>query len=280
MKFYVNTAMCELESNCGKDEAEMLLQGARKVDLDDYPKLKYLYRAGIGSENMPVKQIEERKIKVWYPPVSVREEISKAVAELTMSFVLHSNTMANCDFDSWKRVKRPSLGGVKVLVIGNGNIGSLVSRMIPSDRVMVYDIKSSMPTELEDKMRAADVVTVHIPSACINYGTVVAFNEGFIDEEKLGWMKSGSTLINTSRGDIVDEVAVLQWLMKDKGCKYYADTFCTEPYDGVFDGCDNFYGTPHLASYTTRVVQSNTDFALALMRVLDGEVDEDSVSEG
>jgi len=281
MKYWTNTAMCELESNCEKADAEMLLQGARKIDLDEFPKLKYLYRAGIGSENMPLKQIEERGIQVWYPPMSVREEISKAVAELTISFIMHSNTFGLSNLETWARTKRPSLGELKVLVIGNGCIGSLVGRMLPT-LVELYDIRSSMPPELKGKMETADIVTIHIPAKCINLGTVVAYNEHFIDEEKLSWMKPGATLINTSRGNIVDEGDVYQWLSNNENCKYYADVFNTEPYNGRFSELlgSQFFGTPHMASYNTRVVRGNTDFAQGLMDTLDGKTDESTVSEG
>jgi len=281
MKYFTNTAMCELESNCIAQDAEMLLQGARKVDLDEFPSLKYMYRAGIGSENMPLAQIQERGIQVWYPPMSVREEISKAVAELTWSFVMHSNTFARSDLDTWKRDKRPSMSDVRTLVIGSGNIGTLVGRGLGS-QVQYYDIRSSMPPELKDKLGWADIVTLHIPSTCINLGVVVAYNKGFIDEEKLSWMKPGATLINTSRGDVVDEIAVCDWLSKDMENKYYADVHGEEPYDGMFNGYQGtqFFGTPHMASYNTRVVRGNTDFAQGLMDTLDGKTDESPVPEG
>jgi len=268
MNVYCNTAMCEIESNCEKQDAVMLLQGARKVDLDEFPSLKYMYRAGIGSENLPLEQIAERGVRVWFPPMGVREEISKAVAELTVAFIMHAATLDKSDLGEWHRYKRGSLVDKKILVIGNGHIGSKVEAMLPS-RTMVYDIKSSMPNELEKFARAADIVTIHIPAKCINLGTSVAYNHHFIDAEKLSWLKNGAAVVNTSRGDIVDVDAMYDWLMDTDGV-YYADVHDPEPYNGLFDdeGC-RFYGTPHMASYTERVVDRNTEFAKELMGALE-----------
>ena len=74
-------------------------------------------------------------------------------------------------------------------------------------------------------------------------------NKNFIDQEKLSWMKDGSILINTSRGEIVNENALYEELTTFR-IKAAFDVFWEEPYTGKLSNLhpNSFYMTPHLAS--------------------------------
>ena len=74
-------------------------------------------------------------------------------------------------------------------------------------------------------------------------------NISFINEEKLSWMKNGSVLINTARGEIVDEDALFQEVASNRLSAAF-DVFWQETYEGKLIGFhpESFYMTPHIAS--------------------------------
>ena len=105
------------------------------------------------------------------------------------------------EVEGWKKQSRCFLGNKKVLVLGQGNIGSHVTRKLkPSVEVLTFDKADNSIDELPGLMMQADVITLHIP--------LIDSTKGFIDAEKLGWMKDGAALVNTARGPVVDEDAL------------------------------------------------------------------------
>ena len=90
-------------------------------------------------------------------------------------------------------------------------------------------------------MQAADCVSIHIPKSPENIS--------FIDKEKLSWMKDGSVLINTARGEIVDEDALFREVESNRLSAAF-DVYWQEPYRGKLQGFhpESFYMTPHIAS--------------------------------
>ena len=107
------------------------------------------------------------------------------------------------EVDGWKKQSRGFLGNKKVLVVGQGNIGSHVTRKLkPSVDVLTFDAVDNSVDELPVLMKQADVISLHVP--------LTESTEGFIDAEKLGWMKDGAALVNTARGSVVDEDALFE----------------------------------------------------------------------
>jgi len=101
---------------------------------------------------------------------------------------------------------------------------------------------------LKQMIQNADCITIHIPKSDDNLS--------FIDAEKLSWMKSGSVLINTARGAIVDEEALYTELENHR-LKAAFDVYWQEPYMGELKKFypDRFFMTPHVASACSEFIQ-------------------------
>ena len=112
----------------------------------------------------------------------------------------------------------------KVLVLGQGNIGSHVTRKLkPSVKVLTFDAIDHSIDELPGLIKQADVISLHIP--------LMNSTKGFIDAEKLGWMKDGAALVNTARGPVVDEDALFEEIQSGR-LRAAFDVFWEEPYEG------------------------------------------------
>ena len=123
-----------------------------------------------------------------------------------------------------------------------GKIGSKVARLMdPFLKVLTFDIMKNDVGELKNLFVQADCISLHIPKNKNNIS--------FIDSEKLSWMKDSSSLINTARGDIVDENALYEELKK-KRIKAAFDVYWQEPYVGKLKEFypESFFMSPHVAS--------------------------------
>ena len=144
--------------------------------------------------------------------------------------------------DPWKRNTRSQLSKKKLLVIGTGNIGSLVvEKMKNFLNVLSYDIQHNTEDELELLVRDADFISLHIPKS--------KKTDSFFNSEKLSWMKDGSVLINTARGGIVAEDDIFKEIKKGR-IKAAFDVFWEEPYNGKLKEFhpNDFYMSPHVSS--------------------------------
>jgi phosphoglycerate dehydrogenase-like enzyme len=128
-------------------------------------------------------------------------------------------------------------------VIGQGNIGRHVAtKLAPSVGVLTFDILQNSMDELRGLIAQADVVTLHIP--------LVEATTGFMDGEKLSWMKDGAALVNTARGPVVDEESLYREIESGR-LRAAFDVFWKEPYEGKLKQFhpDGFLMSPHVSSH-------------------------------
>lgn len=119
--------------------------------------------------------------------------------------------------------------GKSLGVVGTGGIGKamirlgagLGMRVLAWNRSGVPDDLPAQAVELEDLLAQADVVSIHLT---LNEGT-----RGLIDRRRLGFLKPGAILINTARGAIVDEAALIEALQAQRIAHAGLDVFTTEP---------------------------------------------------
>ena len=144
--------------------------------------------------------------------------------------------------DPWKRKTRSQFSKKTLLVIGLGNIGSLVAKKMKNFlNVLTYDVRFNDKAELASLINKSDIVSLHIPKS--------SKTESFFDSKKLSWMKDGSVLINTARGSVVSEDALYKEL-KNARLRAAFDVFWEEPYSGRLKEFypNNFYMSPHVSS--------------------------------
>jgi D-3-phosphoglycerate dehydrogenase len=215
------------------------------------PKLRAIARVGIGMENVDAKAAGERGIKVSNTP----EGPTQAVAELTMAAMLAlcrrlAPTDAALHRGEWKKVIGQGLDGSKLLLIGFGRIGRRVSRLAAAfgAHTLVYD--PYLPAEeipggvthaheLHEALALADIVSLHAGGQATLLGA-----------KEFAAMKDGAIVLNSARGELVDEDALIAALDSGKIAGAWFDAFWKEPYTGRLTKYEQVLLTPHVGTYT------------------------------
>jgi len=247
MKIWKNTSTLDgydegLIFTVDKLKAEILLLGSKPINLDEFPKAMGIFRAGIGKDNVPVKEAEKKGILVKFPSNETVGLIYEETASFTCSLIFRMNYETPGTLNPWVKFDRIQMRDKTLLVIGKGNIGALVAeKMNPFLKVITYDIKDNPVDDIEGLIPEADFITLHIPST--------PENQSFFNKRKLALIKNGAVLINTARGAIVNEQALYDELSEGR-IKAAFDVFWQEPYEGKLLEFypDKFYMTPHVAS--------------------------------
>ncbi len=233
-----------------KEKAEIALLGSKPININEFKKLKAIFRAGVGKDNVPEKESIDKGVIVRYPSKSTAKIIYEETAKFTCSMILRMLYNNQGDVDLWLKYPRNQLSTKILLVIGTGRIGNRVIELMKDFLIVkTFDIKKNKFSELKPLIKEADCITIHIPKS--------VDNKSFIDNEKLSWMKDGSAIINTSRGPIIDETSLYNEI-KSKRLVAACDVFWQEPYDGILKEFhpNNFYMTPHIASTSNDFLKS------------------------
>lgn len=220
----------------------------RKDIIDACPSLKAIGRAGVGMDNIDVEYARSKGVKVFNTPAAS----SASVAELVFAHLFGSvrylhdaNRNMPLEGDSrFKDLKKNYAGGRELRgktlgIIGFGRIGREVAKIalgigmkvIASDRkegeaeitLEFYnhqEIKIPIKTEpVEQLIQHSDFITLHVPSQ----------ERPILGREEFKLMKDGVGIINTARGGVVDEVALVEALENGKVSFAGLDTFEQEP---------------------------------------------------
>ncbi len=199
---------------CNKE----LLQQAKKLEI--------VATATIGTDHIDMEYCVQRGIEV----VSAAGCNSRAVASWVFSVM--------AEF-----VKRGVLcQGYRLGVIGVGSVGTEVASIAQQMGVelMLCDPPKRIGVGLSEVLRGCDVITLHVPLDSTTYL--------MIGESELSVMRRGSVVLNSSRGEVIDQGAVVC----SEGLHYALDVWCNEPYvdKGLLDRVD--IATPHIAGYSSR----------------------------
>jgi phosphoglycerate dehydrogenase-like enzyme len=219
--------------------------------------LKVIARAGSGLENIDVVAAVEANIEV----ISSPDTNSVAVAEHTMGLMLSlARRLPRADMGlkegKWEKTELigTGLAGKTLGIVGFGRIGREVAvraqafgmKILVNQRRPTPELNMSAGVEtvdLDDLLRDSDFVTLHVPLS--------PETEGMIGPKKLDLMKPSAFLINTARGAVIDEPALLQTL-NDMGIAGAAlDVFVSEPAtDSALAQHPRVIATPHIAART------------------------------
>jgi D-3-phosphoglycerate dehydrogenase len=215
-------------------------------------KLKVISRVGIGLDNVPLKFCQKQGITVTYTP----DAPSQAVAELTVANIINlCRHILASDHSvregAWNRYMGYLLEEMTIGIIGIGRIGKRVCKLLQpfQPNIVACDIKPDQRffdeynlkrVSKEELLKESDIVSLHIP-----YNEK---NHHFIDRRSLAIMKTGSSIINTSRGGIVDDQALLDALLQKHLAGAALDVFSTEPYEGPLNQMENVIMTAHMGA--------------------------------
>jgi D-3-phosphoglycerate dehydrogenase len=221
-------------------------------------RLKIIGRAGVGLDNIDTETAKKRGITVLNTP----EAPAEAAAELTMGLILslaRNIPLADHTMKEGKWIKKKLMGwqlrGKTLGTIGLGNVGLKVARLARAFGMEILIIKRTPPTPellreldgefipLKEMLQRSDIVTIHVP--------LTPKTHHMIGEKEIQLMKKGGYLINTSRGNIVDEKALLEALKSGKLAGAALDVYEEEPpRDLALIRMPNVVCTPHIGAQT------------------------------
>lgn len=225
------------------------------------PQLKIVGNYAVGYDNFDLKAFKKRNILAANTP----NVLHGAVAEHALALMLAAAKRV-CEADRFTRAGKykgwepelllgTELFGKTIGVLGLGRIGAEVARRAARGldmKVLYYDVKRNEAFEkdlgatfatVEELLKASDVVSVHVP--------LLPTTRHLIDAKKLKMMKKTAILVNTSRGPVVDEKALVAALKAKRIAAAGLDVYEFEP--KLAPGLaklPNVTLTPHTASAT------------------------------
>ena len=228
------------------------------------PRLKMLSIWGTGTDNVDLKAAKRFGVTVTNTPgvaaISIAEHalmLTLAVARRVVS--LHQQVAAG----AWPRGKSMQLRGKTLGIVGLGAIGRQFAKLgeAVGMRVIAWTMNPNpaLGFELVDRevlLRESDVVSLHLRQS--------AETAGFIGAREFDLMKRSAILINTARGPIVDEAALVEALRAGHIAGAGLDVFDVEPLPPghALMGLENVVLTPHCAGVTPEVLEAGLAMAI------------------
>jgi glyoxylate reductase len=254
---------------------EALIAGNETVDealLDLLPDLRLVANYGVGYDRVDVAACARRGIVVTNTP----GVLDAATADLAFALLLAAQRRVvegdrQIRAGGWRAgwadgTLTREVTGSTLGIVGLGRIGTAVARRARGfDMRILYTQRTRLPVgdervlkvefhPLDELLAESDAVSLHVPRT--------AETEGLIDARRLALLRDGAVLVNTARGEIVDEDALVRELLSGR-IRAGLDVFAHEPDvpEGLL-GLDNVVLTPHIGSATDAARHAMTRLAV------------------
>lgn len=264
----------------------LIVRNQTRVDaeiIDAAPRLRAVGRLGVGLDNIDVDACSARNIAVLPATganaVSVAEYVIATAMTLVRGSLSSSSAVAAGE---WPRVQLSGGGEISGRTIGLVGFGTIAQAVAIRAAAMGMTVAAYDPLrpavdpawqqaerveDLDTLLSMADVISLHVP--------LTSETRDLIDEAALSRMKPAAVLINTARGGIVDEPALVAALKAGRIAGAALDVFAIEPLDVdvalLFRGVPNIILTPHVAGVTAESnVRVSTVTAQNVLRILEG----------
>ena len=243
-------------------DADAAIVGLEKITgelLDRCPHLQLVAKYGVGLDNVDLEACEDRGVTVgWTPGVN-----RYAVAEQTIGYLiglsrnLFSGSRKLRD-GMWDKVGGRQISDLTIGIVGLGQVGRELVRLLKpfGCRILANDIadisdfcRSAGVTEVgfDELLQESDAVSLHVP--------LTAKTRHLMGAEALSRMRKTAFLINTSRGDVVDQAALKQALRSGVIAGAAIDVYAVEPPNDLdFLRLPNLVCTPHIAGNSAEAV--------------------------
>ena len=241
------------------DNADKAIIGIEEINKDllsQLPKLKMISKYGVGLNNIDIEACKELGVEIAFTPGANKS----SVAEFALLLILNALRRIDSNKDEiinnhWSQQKGRGLLGKRIGILGMGNIGKeLIKLLAPFDtEIFFYDqlaqtvevnksIKISQVT-LEELLTNSEIISIHLP--------LTPETKNIISSEVLEKMKKDVILINTARGDVVDEMALADALLRRVIAGAGLDVYEKEPEvpDSLL-ALDQVVLLPHMGSGT------------------------------
>jgi D-3-phosphoglycerate dehydrogenase / 2-oxoglutarate reductase len=251
---------------------DILVVRSTRVDaavIDAADDLKLVIRAGAGTNTIDCDAAAARHVRVCNVP----GRNALAVAELTMGLLLAidrniPDNVADLRAGRWNKKKYSAAAGLcgrSIGIVGLGAIGLAVVERAAAFGMRIHVLqRAGRPEDVREELAAAGAVEMNSLEALAETCDVLSFHlpaspetRGMVDEKLLDRMAPGAIILNTARGDLIDEPALIR-AMDSKGIRAGLDVYVNEPAagEGAFDSAlarhPNVYGTHHIGASTTQ----------------------------
>jgi D-3-phosphoglycerate dehydrogenase len=240
-----------------------VIVGHDRIDkeiIDSAPLLRVIAKQGVGLDGIDTLAAKEHGIKVLTAAGGNSDSVADLAILLLLAvsrkLVIANNLVSN---GGWGRIVGHEVWNKNLGIIGFGEIGQRVASRAKgfSMQVAYYDVVDHADAEKEigavrmdlpALMAWSDYVSIHIP---LNQHT-----HKLIDAPLLSFMKPTAYLINTSRGGVIDEGALIEALQNERIAGAGLDVFEQEPpSDLTLAKLPNVVATPHMAAYTVEAIE-------------------------
>ena len=229
------------------------------------PDLKAIARVGIGMDNVDIQAAEKHDITISNTPDGPTDAVAEitlaAALSITRNIVPASNALHK---KQWSKLIGLGLKNTNVFIIGYGRIGRKVANLfrMMGAHILVCDpvvnkneLKySETLLGLNDGLKSADIITLHAGG-----------DNPILTAAEFGMMKKGVMILNSARGNLIDENALINGLDSKKVSAAWLDVFWDEPYTGKLTEYSQVLLTPHMSTYS---VQCRKDMEMAAVKNL------------
>lgn len=260
-------------------DAFAVIAGTERYDaemLEGCSELKVIIRFGVGTDNFDLETMKKKGIQVGI--------ISNynAVAEFALTLILATlKNLPRLDSEvrrgGWGRYPMRELTGKTVGLVGFGRIGKRLAELLKGFdvKILVYDPflapeaiieRGAVPASFDEVLACSDVVSLHLPAT--------EATRHIINAESIAKMKDGAYLVNTSRGSLIDESALLEALKSHKLGGAGLDVYEKEPVtaENPLFQLDNDVLAPHVSALTYETnYNAGIICADSIINVLHGE---------
>jgi glyoxylate reductase len=252
-----------------RTDVEAVIVANEPVDPAAFRSLRLVANFGVGYDRVGVDELRRHGVAVTNTP----GVLDAATADLTWALILAARRRV---VEGDRRVRAgewtgswadgflaEELTGSTLGIVGLGRIGSAVARRAEGFELRVRSVRSRDGADaLDELLGDSDIVTIHAP--------LTPQTEGLVDARRLTLLRDGAVLVNTARGEIVDEDALVAELVSGR-IRAGLDVFTREPHvPEALLTLPNVVLTPHLGSATRQTREAMTrlvvDNVLALMR--------------
>ena len=213
------------------------------------PKCKGIFRSGSGLDALPCAAAKDLGIEVMNTPESIAESVAEHAVSLLFSLIRRiPHYDRGVRAGNWEEPNGMNwhISGRTLGLVGYGRIARAVEQMVSGFRMKVvhYDPMLTDSMDLDELLKTSDYVSLHCP--------LTDETRGLIDARRLALMKPNALLVNTSRGPVVDEAALIRALKDGTIGGAALDVLCEEPpaKDHPLFGLDNVILTPHIAAFS------------------------------
>jgi D-3-phosphoglycerate dehydrogenase len=252
----------------GHSKAITALEVIDETVVSHLPELEIISKVGVGTDMIDLVALKRLGVRFSWTAGTNKRSVAELVVAFAITLLRHL-VPSNLDLraGAWHQPKGRCLSGQTVGIIGCGNVGQEVINLLEpfGCRILTFDVidrsefcgsHDVTQVTLEQLLSESDIVSLHV--------TLNDSSRHLLNADRLKLMKASAVLINTARGDLVDETALKVQLKNGQLAGAAFDVFATEPpADDELLNLKGFLATPHIGGSTEEAILAMGRAAIA-----------------